>query len=144
MAQYISIRKLITSYIDSGLTAPEIYSKLNKTVSRATVYRWYASITRGEISAKTSPGRARIMHTKKFIANIKRKVCFNKKRKSANKIAKEVGCSNRTVRRVIHEDLSLNTYKKIRVQALTANQIQRKSFSHWIRKDFKHESCLIL
>ena len=46
------LAKLITSYIDSDLTAPEIY----KTVSRATVYRWYASITRAEISAKTSPG----------------------------------------------------------------------------------------
>ena len=48
MTLNISIRKFIKSesilnisiksYIDSGLTAPEIYGKLNKTVSRATVY----------------------------------------------------------------------------------------------------------
>jgi len=111
MTLHISIRKLITSYIDSGLTAPEIYSKLSKIVSRATVYRWYTRITSGEISAKTFPGRARIVDTKQFIAKIERKVCFNKKQKSANKIAKEEGCSNRTVRREIHKDLSLNTYK---------------------------------
>ena len=47
-----------------------------------------------------------------------------------------------TVRRVIHEDLSLNTYKKIRVQALTTNQIQRrKSFAHWIKNRFSREKC---
>jgi len=47
-----------------------------------------------------------------------------------------------TVKRVIHEDLSLNTYKKIRVQALTANQIQRrKSFAHWIKNRFNLEEC---
>ena len=47
-----------------------------------------------------------------------------------------------TVRRVIHKDLSLNTYKKIRVQALTANQIQRrKSFAHWIKNRFNREKC---
>ena len=34
-----SIRKLIKSYIDSGLTAHENYGKLNKTVSIATVYK---------------------------------------------------------------------------------------------------------
>ena len=47
-----------------------------------------------------------------------------------------------TVRRVIHEDLSLNTYKKIRVQALKANRIQRrKSFAHWIKNRFNREKC---
>ena len=142
MTLNISIRKLIKSYIDSGLTAPEIYYKLNKTVSRATIYRWYTKITRGVISAKTPPGRPRTVRTKQFIAKIKRKVCFNKKRKSANKIAKEEGCSKTTVRRVIHEDLSLKKYIKTRVPALTTNQIQkRKFFSQWIRKNFNHESC---
>ena len=135
-------RKLIKSYIDSGLTATEIYKKLNKTVPRTSVYRWYAHITRGQILAKSPPGRPRNVRTKEFIAKIKRKVCLNKKRKSARKIAKEEGCSNMTVRRVIHEGLCLNTYKKTGAQALTNDQIQRrKSFSHWIRKYFNHESC---
>ena len=91
MALNISIRKLIKSCIDSGLTAPEIHDKLNKTVSRATVYRWYTRITRGAISPKLPPGRPRT----------KRKVCLNKKRKSANKIAKEEGWSITIVDRVI-------------------------------------------
>jgi hypothetical protein len=82
------------------------------------------------------------VRTKQFIAKIKRKVCFNKKRKSARKIAKEEGCSLTTIRKIIHKDLSLNTYKKIRVQALTEDQIQRrKSFSHWIKNRFNREKC---
>ena len=78
-----------------------MYSKLNKTVSRATVYRWYTRITRGAISAKSPPGRPRTVSTKQHIAKIKRKVCLNKKRKSVNKIGKE-GLSKTTVGRVKH------------------------------------------
>ena len=82
------------------------------------------------------------MRTKQLIAKIKRKVCLNKKRKSVNKIVKEEGCSITTVGRVIHEDLSLNTYKKTRVQALTEDQIQRrKSFTQWIKNKFSRENC---
>ena len=66
----ISIRKLIRSYIDSGLTAPEMYDKLNKTVSRATVYKWYTRITRGAISAESSSGRLRTERTRQLIAKI--------------------------------------------------------------------------
>ena len=88
---YSSIIKLIKSFIDSGLTTPEIYRNLNKTVSRA---RWYAYITWNEISAKTTSGQPRTVRIKQFIVKTKRKVCFNKKRKSANKIAKEEGCSD--------------------------------------------------
>ena len=36
MTLNFSIRKLIKTYIDSGLTAAEIYSKLNKTVPRTS------------------------------------------------------------------------------------------------------------
>ena len=82
--------------------------KLNKTVARATVFRWDTRITREQILAKSPPGRPRTMRTKQLIAKIKRKVCLNKKRKSANKIAKEEGCSISSVDRVIHQDLSLN------------------------------------
>ena len=82
------------------------------------------------------------MRTKQLIAKIKRKVCLNKKRKSANKIANAEGCSITTVDRVIHADLSLNTYTKIRVHTLTVNQIQRKnSFAHWIKNRFSREKC---
>ena len=37
MTLNFSIRKLIKSYIDSGLTAADIYRKLNKTVPKTSV-----------------------------------------------------------------------------------------------------------
>ena len=92
MTLNISIQKVIRSYIESGFTAPDIYKKLNKTVSRSTVNRWYTHISHGEILAQTIPGRSRIV----------RKVCTNKKNKSANKIARELG-SNKTARKVIRK-----------------------------------------
>ena len=128
MTLKISIRKLIKSYIDSGLTAPEMYGRLNKTVSRATIYRWYTRITRGAISAKSPPGRPRTVRTKQPIAKINRKVCLNNKRKSSNTIAKEESCSRTTVGRVTDEDLSLNKCKKIRVQTLTLKSVVQYSF----------------
>ena len=89
MTLNISIRKLIKSYVDSDLFTPEIYGKLNKTVSRATVYRWYTRITRGAISAKSPPDRSRTVRTKQLIAKIKRKVCLNKKRNQQIKLSKK-------------------------------------------------------
>ena len=132
------------SYIDSGLTAAEIYSNFNKTVPRTSVYRWYAHITLGQILAKSPPGRPINVRTKEYIAKIKRKVCLNKKRKSARKIAKEECCSNMTVRLVKHEDLCLNKYKKTGDQALTNDQIQRRKsfifffeFDHLLKLELK-------
>ena len=113
---------------------------LNKTVLRAKVYRWYTPITQGAISPKSPPDRPRTVRTKQLIAKIKRKVWLNKRRKSANKIAKEEDCSITAVGRLIY--VSSNTYKKIRVQTLTANQIQRrKSFAHWIKHMLSPEKC---
>ena len=59
---------------------------------------------------------------KKFIVKIKRKVCLDEKRKSANKIAKEEGFSETTARPAIHEHLSLNMNKKIRESREAVNE----------------------
>ena len=142
MTLNISIRKLIKSYIDSGYDTPRIYNMLNKTVSKATVYRWANRITRGEISAKNSPGRPRSVRTKQFIAKVNRNLTKNKNLMSARKIAKVEGCSPSTVGNAVRYDLRLKAYKKIRVPALTDTHIaKRKSFAHWIRNRFTRESC---
>ena len=39
MTLNLSIQKRIKSYLDSALTAAEIYRKLNKTVPKTLVYR---------------------------------------------------------------------------------------------------------
>ncbi len=102
----ISIRKLISSWLKSGYDAPTIYTMLNNTVSRATVYRWVNRISKSGIMAATSPGRPRSVRTKGFIAKVKRNVSKNQKRKSARQIAREEGCDQRTVRVAIRQDLS--------------------------------------
>jgi len=142
MTLNVSIRKLIKSYIESGFDVPRIYNLLNKTVSRATIYRWVTRITKNGISSRISPGRPRTVRTKSFIAKIHRNVCQSKKRKSARKISREEGSAPKTVMIAIRDDLSLKAYKKIRVPALTdAHIVKRKSFCIWIRNHFDHESC---
>jgi hypothetical protein len=137
-----SIRKLIKSWLEEGLDAPRICDLLKSQASKATIYRWIDRICKSGISAKTSSGRPRSVRTKSFIAKVKRNVISNKKRKSARKIAREAGCSDRTVRLTIHDDLSLKAYKKIRVPALTDDQIKKRlSFAHWIRNHFNRFSC---
>ena len=70
-----------------------------------------------------SIGRQRTEGIKQFIVKIKRKVCFENKIKSANKIAKEEGFSETlAVRPAIHEHLSLNMKKKIRESREAENE----------------------
>jgi transposase len=141
----IGIRKLISSWIKSGYKAPAIHHMLNKTVSKATVYRWVDRILKSGVAARTSPGRPRSRRTKAFIAKVKRNLCSNRKRKSGRQLAREEGCSQDTVREIIGNDLGLKAYKKIRVPALTeAHVAQRLSFSHWIKNNFTHEKCRLI
>ena len=64
MTLNVGIRKLIKSYIEPGFDAPIIYKMLNKTVSRATFYRWVSRITKNGISSRISPSRPRAVRTK--------------------------------------------------------------------------------
>jgi hypothetical protein len=78
------------------------------------------------------------VRTKSFIAKVKRNVQSNKKRKSARKIAREEGCSHKTIK----EYLNLKAYKMIRVPALTDAHIKKRaSFACWIINRFTKESC---
>ena len=126
---------MIKSFDDSGKNANEIYSLLNKTVPKATVYRWVNRITAGKIATRTSPGRPRSFKTKTFIAKVRRKVQLNKKNKSARSIDRTNGCAHTTVLKTIHDDLGLKAYKKIKVPALIIDHIaKRLTFSHCVKK----------
>jgi len=115
----------------------------NKTVSKATVYRWVDRISKSGVSARTSPGKPRSVRTKTFIAKVKRNVCLNKKRKSARQIAREEGCDHKIVGQVIKQDLGLKAYKKVRVPALTDARIaQRHLFAHWIKDNFNRTNLV--
>ncbi len=107
MTVKLPIRKLMSSWIYSGYKASTIYQMLNKTVSKATVYRWVDRISKSGVSAPTSPERPRSVRTKTFIAKVKRNMCSNKKRKSARQIAREEGCDHKTIGQVIRQNLGL-------------------------------------
>ena len=97
---------------DQGKSPSEIYSILNKTVSRATVYRWCNKFKHNILSTKPHHGRPRKIRTKEFLKKLKKKILLNKKRKSARSIAKDEGCSHRTILLAIKDDLSLNPFTK--------------------------------
>ena len=98
MTLLISSRKLIKSFVDSGKNANEIYSLLNKTVPRATIYRWVnRRIAASKIATRTSPGRPRSVRTKAFVRKVQPNVQSNKKTKSARSIARENSCDHVTV-----------------------------------------------
>ena len=137
----IELRNLIKSHLESGKNASQINLALNKTVPKSTLYRWINHINK-TISSKKQPGRPRSVRTKKFIRQIKRNAKLNKKRKSARLIAKEMRCSDATIRRAIKNDLSLKAYKQIKVPMLTPSHIdQRRKFANWVRKNFDKGKC---
>ena len=116
---------------------------LNKQVPKSTICRLINVINkRNSLNPIKQKGRPRSVRTKQFIYKIKRNLKINKKKKSAELLAKENGCSGRTVRRIIHDDLALKTYKKIKVPALSnIQQKKRKTCATWFRKNFTHELC---
>jgi len=137
MTLNVSIRNLIKSHYDDGKSAAEIYQALNKTVKKRTIYNWLRCIDRtNSISAKTSTGRPRTKRTKKLISIVAKNRKAGPRRKSANKLAKENGCSRTTIHKILYDDLGVKPYKRIRCQALTEKQkLKRKQFCCWIRKN---------
>ena len=93
----ITLRKLISSWI---LIKP--FQK-QQCIDR---------ILKSGVAARTSPGRPRSQRTKAFIAKVKRILCLNPKRKSGRQLAREKGCSQRTFRYIIGNDLGLKAYKR--------------------------------
>lgn len=133
-----SYRKLINVHYQKGKNVNEIYEALGRKVSKRTIYNWIDKINkRKSIVAYTSPGRKRSVRSKTFIAKVKRNVLTNKKRKSAKKLAKELGCAKFTIDQTIHVDLGLKCYRAITVPALTdSDKKKRKTCCEWIRKKF--------
>ena len=99
------VRKLIKSHFESGKNANQIYHLLNRTVTRSTIYSWVNKLkNEGSIAAIKQPGRPRSVRTPKFIKNVAKKVFLNKKPKTPQQIANDMGCSRELVRLTIRDD----------------------------------------
>lgn len=137
-----SIKNLIKSYLDSNFKPAKIYSMLNGTVPKTTIYRWVKRLLNGDILSKKSPGRKRTVTNKTLIAKIRRNYKKNQKKKTVKKLAEESKCSRSTIARIIRNEVKFKPYKKIICPKLKDHHIdQRYSFAIWIRKNYNRDRC---
>ena len=131
-----SVRKLIKSHYDSGKNAEEIYSALNKTVTKRTIYNWLKRIIQtNDVEVKTKSGRPRTVTTKTLVRKVKRNANESVIKKSARQLARKNNCDDKTIRNIIHTRLGLKTYRRRKCQPLNSNaKDKRSSFGGWVRK----------
>ena len=61
-------------------------------------------------------------------------------RKSARFLARKNDCDKKTIYNIIHNDLGLKSYRRIRCQALTdAHRLKRRQFCTWVRKNISKD-----
>lgn len=96
----------------------------------------------GSINLLTPPGRSRTVRTKGNIQKVKNRL-RRKNGVSARKLSIELDISDRSVRRILKDNLGLRPYKKIIEPALSDDQkIKRKQFVNWVRTHFRKEETL--
>ena len=96
----------------------------------------------GFIKLSSPPGGPRFARTKGNIQKVKHRL-RRKKRVSARKLSMEFGISERTVRRIMKNDLGLRPYKKV-IEPLLLNdqKIKRKRVANWVRTNFRKEDTM--
>ena len=137
------VQQIVLSKYQGGDTPTEIYRALNASIGFSTIKRWRQMIRRfGAIKLSSPPGRPRIVRSKENIRKVKDRLC-RKKRVSARKLSVELDISERSVRRILKNDLGLFPYKKLIEPALSDGQkIRRKQFANWVRTNFRKEETL--
>ncbi|CAM4836603.1 unnamed protein product [Rotaria magnacalcarata] len=138
-----NIQDIVLSKYRNGDTPTKIFRDLSGGVGLATIKRWCQMIRRyGSIKLSSSPGRLRIARTSENIRKVKNR-CRRKRRVSARKLSMDLDISERSVRRILKNDLGLRSYKKIVEPALSDDQkIKRKQFTNWVRTNFRKEKTL--
>ena len=96
----------------------------------------------GSISLSKSSGRLRTVRTKEAIQKVKNRL-KRKESVSARKLALELEMSERSMRRILRDDLGLKPYKKIVQPQLTdVQKAKRVQFANWIRRHFRKEATM--
>ncbi|CAF2046656.1 unnamed protein product [Rotaria magnacalcarata] len=137
------IQDIVLSKYLNGDTPTKFFRDLNGGVGLATIKRWCQMIRQyGSIELSSPPGRPRIARTSENIRKVNNR-CRRKRRVSARKLSMELDISERSVRRILKNDLGLRRYKKIVEPALSDDQkIKRKQFANWVRTNFRKEETL--
>ena len=128
------LQKVVFSKRNSGEGPAQIFRDLSGVVSLSTIKRWCKMISdTGAISLSKSSGRLRTVRTKGAIQKVKNRL-KRKKPVSARKLALELEISERSVRRILKDDLNLKPYKKTVQPRLTDDhKAKRVHFANWLR-----------
>ena len=137
------LQNVVFSKHENGDSLAKICRDLSGIVSYRTIRRWCKSINdTGAISLSKPPGGNRTIRTKGTIQKVKDRL-KRKKPVSARKLALELEISERSVRRILKDDLHLKPYKKIVEPLITDEQkAKRVRFANWIRNSFRKEDMM--
>ncbi|CAM2721683.1 unnamed protein product [Rotaria socialis] len=137
------LQKLVLSKYENGDGPTKIFRDLNGAISLQTIERWCKSIRdTGCINLSTSPGRPRTIRTKAAIRKIKNRV-ERRRSVSSRKIARELGISRTSIRRILKNDLELQAYKIQKEPLLTDEHKEKRiKFANWIRTNFRKEDTM--
>ena len=120
----LSRRAAIIRLFESGKTRPEIEHLLRegKMFISRTLKRYAET---GGIADKQRPGRQRTVRTAAMRKNVIRRIKRNPAR-SMRKLAKQMNTSRESLRRLVHNDLGMKSYKLHKHQLLTAQTKQKR------------------
>jgi inhibitor of nuclear factor kappa-B kinase subunit alpha len=136
-------QKLVLSKYETGDGPAKIFRDLNGAISLRTIERWCKSIrATGCINLSRSPGRPRTIRTKTSVRKIKHQM-ERRKSVSSRRLARELGISRTSVRRVLKDDLGLQAYKIQNKPLLTDEHKEKRiKFANWIRTNFRKEDTM--
>ena len=136
------LQKVVLSKYQRGDTPKQIYHHLNGGLGLRTIERWCQMIRRsGAITLSKPLGGPRLARTRENIQKVKNRL--RRKKVSARKISMELDISERSVRRIMKNDLGLHPYKKLIEPLLSDDQkLKRKQFANWVRTNFRKEDAL--
>ncbi|CAF4301541.1 unnamed protein product [Rotaria magnacalcarata] len=139
----IDFQNIVLSKYQNGDTPTKTFHDLNGGIGLRTIRRWCQMILQsGSITLSSPPGCSRLARTKGNIRKVKNRL-RRKKRVSAQKLSMELDISERSVRRMLKNDLGLHPYKKVVEPLLSDDQkIKRKKFANWIRTNFRKEETM--
>ncbi len=120
-------KETIKFYYGKKFSPYAIVKKLaNLSISESKIYRVCRRLRQGQsLDSRHRSGRPRSARTALNIKRVRKRI-RRKPLRSARKIAPEFDISNRSIRRILKEDLGLRTYKKHTLHGLSTAQTEKR------------------
>ena len=134
---------IVLSKYYNGDMPTKIHRHLNDAIGLRTIKQCYQMIHQSSsIKLLSPPGCPRFVRTKGNIQKVKHRLC-RKKRISSQRLSMELGISDRSVRRIVKNDLELRSYKIV-IEPLLSNdqKIKRTIFANRVRTNFRKENTM--